>query len=237
MAKSFLRYEVNDGNTARFWTDIWYPRGRLIEVAGEISTQRLGIRREARISETVEMQFYGREGMVIMVPGLWLLKLGTRSDSLRTRPFTQFSQGIPRYAFITWLAIHDRLSTGRRTSSWGQPQCCIFCMEPDETRDHIFFACPYTFMVWLKVTGNLFGLETDPDWDITLSRLLTGSYDRVTFILLRLVFQVSVYLTWRERNERKHNTSNKSVAQLAKLIDKTVRNRITSLKYACNPRL
>ena len=51
MAKSFLRYEVNDGNTARFWTDIWYPRGRLIEVAGEISTQRLGIRREARISE------------------------------------------------------------------------------------------------------------------------------------------------------------------------------------------
>ena len=161
---------------------------------------------------------------------IWYLWCGNRS-------FTQFSQGIPRYAFITWLAIRDRLSTGRRTSSWGQPQCCIFCMEPDETRDHIFFACPYTFMVWLKVTGNLFGLETDPDWDITLSRLLTGSYDRVTFIFLRLVFQVSVYLIWRERNERKHNTSNKSVALLAKLIDKTVRNRITSLKYACNPRL
>ncbi|XP_013589437.1 PREDICTED: uncharacterized protein LOC106297821 [Brassica oleracea var. oleracea] len=148
-----------------------------------------------------------------------------------------FSQGIPRYAFITWLAIRDRLSTGRRTSSWGQPQSCIFCMEPDETRDHIYFACPYTFMVWLKVTGNLFGLEPDPDWDITMTRLRTGSYDRLTFILLRLVFQVSVYLIWRERNERKHNTSYKSVDQLAKVINKTVRNRITSLKYACNPRL
>ncbi|KAF3565889.1 hypothetical protein DY000_02012557 [Brassica cretica] len=110
-------------------------------------------------------------------------------------------------------------------------------MEPDETRDHIYFACPYTFMVWLKVTGNLFGLEPDPDWDITMTRLRTGSYDRLTFILLRLVFQVSVYLIWRERNERKHNTGYKSVDQLAKVIDKTVRNRITSLKYACNPRL
>ena len=45
MAKRFLRYEVNDGNTARFWTDIWHPRGHLIEVAGEVNTQRLGIRR------------------------------------------------------------------------------------------------------------------------------------------------------------------------------------------------
>ncbi|KAF3495588.1 hypothetical protein DY000_02054206 [Brassica cretica] len=53
MAKRFLRYEVNDGNTARFWTDIWHPRGRLIGVAGEVNTQRLGIRREARISEVL----------------------------------------------------------------------------------------------------------------------------------------------------------------------------------------
>lgn len=38
-------------------------------------------------------------------------------------------------------------------------------------------------------------------------------------------------------NERKHNTSNKWVDQLAKLIDRTIRNHITSLKYASNPRL
>ena len=92
-------------------------------------------------------------------------------------------------------------------------------------------------MIWLKVTGNLFGREPDPDWDITLSRLLTGSYNRHTFILLRLVLQVSIYHIWRERNERKHHTSNKLVDQLAKVIDKTIRNRITSLKYTFNPRL
>ncbi|KAF3571809.1 hypothetical protein F2Q69_00062152 [Brassica cretica] len=84
------------------------------------------------------------------------------------------------------LAIRDRLSTGHCTSSWSQPQCCILCGEPDETRDHFFFAWPYTFMVWLKLAENLFGLKPNPDWETALSRLLTGSYDRLTFILLRL---------------------------------------------------
>ncbi|CAG7869967.1 unnamed protein product, partial [Brassica rapa] len=74
--------------------------------------------------------------------------------------------GVPRFAFITWLAFR-----------------CLFCGEPDETREHLFFACPYTYTLWLEVVGNLFGVEPDPDWDITVSRLLTGRYDRLSFIL------------------------------------------------------
>ena len=92
-------------------------------------------------------------------------------------------------------------------------------------------------MVWLKLAGNLFGLEPDPDWETTLSRLLTGSYDRLTFILLRLALQATIYFIWRERNERKHNSTNKSVDQLARLIDKAVRNRISSTNYVINPKL
>ncbi|CAG7885034.1 unnamed protein product, partial [Brassica rapa] len=91
--------------------------------------------------------------------------------------------GVPRFAFITWLAFRDRLSTGHRTSKWGQTQGCLFCGEPDETKEHLFFACPYTYTLWLEVMGNLFGVEPDPDWDITVSRLLTGRYDRLSFIL------------------------------------------------------
>nr|VDC95170.1 unnamed protein product [Brassica oleracea] len=49
--------------------------------------------------------------------------------------------------------------------------------------------------------------------------------------------QVTIYFIFRERNERKHNTRNKSVDQLAKMIDKTVKTRITSTKYTLNPRL
>ncbi|XP_018466577.1 uncharacterized protein LOC108838100 [Raphanus sativus] len=148
-----------------------------------------------------------------------------------------FSQGVPRFALITWLAIRVRLSTGHRSIRWGQPQHCLFCGEPAETRDYIYFACPYTFTLWLKMAGNLVGIDPDPDWTTTLSRLSTRSYDLLTYILLRLVVQVTIYYIWRERNDRKHLTSNKTVDQLAKLINKTVRNRITCTKYSTNPKL
>ncbi|KAF3592309.1 hypothetical protein DY000_02020693 [Brassica cretica] len=148
-----------------------------------------------------------------------------------------FPQGVPRFGFIIWLAIRDRLSTGHRSSVWGQPQHCLYCGEPDETRDHLFFACPYTFTLWLKMVGNLLGTDPDPDWNTTLSTMMTRPYDRLTFILLRLVLQATIYYLWREPNERKHHTSSKTVDQLAKMINKTVRNRITSTNYSTNPRL
>lgn len=56
-----------------------------------------------------------------------------------------FAQGVPRFSFIVWLAIWNRLSTGDRMRSWGQTQCCMLCGEPDETRNHLYFACPYSF--------------------------------------------------------------------------------------------
>ena len=141
------------------------------------------------------------------------------------------------YAFITWLAIRDKLATGHRTRQWGHVQWCVYCGEPDETRDHLFFACPYTFTLWLQVVGNLFGSDPDPDWEITLQRMLLGSYDRLTSILLRLALQTSVYFIWRERNDRRHNGTGKTVDQLARLIDKSIRNRITATNYRSNQKL
>ncbi|KAG2270454.1 hypothetical protein Bca4012_072642 [Brassica carinata] len=41
--------------------------------------------------------------------------------------------------------------------------CCMFCGEPDETRDHLFFACPYTYTLWLQVIGTLLQPEPSPD--------------------------------------------------------------------------
>ncbi|XP_013745676.2 uncharacterized protein LOC106448319 [Brassica napus] len=116
-------------------------------------------------------------------------------------------------------------------------QCCVYCGEADETRDHLFFACPYTFTLWLNVVGNLFGPDPDSDWKITLQRMLGGTYERLTYILLRLVWQTTIYFIWRERNDRRHNGTVKSVAQLARLIKKSMKNRISSTRYYLKPRL
>lgn len=40
-----------------------------------------------------------------------------------------FAQGIPRCAFIVWLAVQNRLSTGDRMRTWGFQQACVLCGE------------------------------------------------------------------------------------------------------------
>ena len=60
-----------------------------------------------------------------------------------------FSQGIPRYSFLTWLAVKNKLSTGDRMRSWGVQQHCTLCGEPDETRDHLVHSVTLCGIMWL----------------------------------------------------------------------------------------
>ena len=77
-------------------------------------------------------------------------------DQIRLRRLTidwwkiVWSKGIPRHAFITWLALRDRLSTNERIVSWGI-SCdilCVLCRTSIENGDHIFFECPFFQRIW-----------------------------------------------------------------------------------------
>ena len=175
LAKGFIRMKIQDGCSVRFWTDLWHPKGRLIDLAGEIGTQKLGIGRSARICDVFvdgEWKFRRcrdhflqdlvhdiRELPLILtanVPDrvLWrdgdntyISKFNSKNtwsnirkkkDQVMWSRLIWFQQGVPRFAFITWLAVRDMLSTGHRTAQWGQAQYFLYCGEPDETRDHLF---------------------------------------------------------------------------------------------------
>ncbi|XP_013601740.1 PREDICTED: uncharacterized protein LOC106309230 [Brassica oleracea var. oleracea] len=196
--------------TVRFWTDIWHPRGRLIEFAGEIGTHRLGIRRDMKIKD-------------VFRDGVWRFRR-CRDPFIRSmiaeieasnicltdgRDAVLWKRGADDY-------VSKFVSSETRAVNWGSLAMLSSPGLPYETNSQLVIVQAFGDNHRLKVTGNLFGREPDPDWDITLSRLLTGSYNRHTFILLRLVLQVSMYHIWRERNERKHHTSNKLVDQLEK---------------------
>lgn len=148
-----------------------------------------------------------------------------------------FTQGVPRFSYITWLAVKDRLATDSRMRTWGQIQGCVFYGEPEESRDHLYFACPYTFTLWLEVTGTLLSNGASLDRNTTLQYLTARSHDYLSSILVRLLIQVSVYYIWIERNERRHNQRTRAVGQLTRIIDKVVRNRNTSTRYHEKPKL
>lgn len=52
-----------------------------------------------------------------------------------------FSMATPKFTFITWLAMLDRLSTMDRVSKWNQgvDTTCVLCNDATETRNHLFF--------------------------------------------------------------------------------------------------
>lgn len=114
---------------------------------------------------------------------------------------------------------------------WGFEQSCLFCGERNESRDHLFFACLYTYTVWLDLAGKLLGPYATPDWEMTLTFLITSSQHDMDSILRCLLFQTCVYHIWRERNSRRHRNGLISVEVMKRIIDKAMRNRIVSLRY------
>lgn len=149
----------------RFWSDLWHPEERLIEITGEAGTQ---------LQRLVTALVDGANHKDVSFVGNLMRKENTYTSH-----------------------VHIHTSCGCR---WWE-------------------TCP------------------DPDWDVTVSSLITRKYDRLTFILLRLVLQVTIYSIWRERNDRRHNSIAKSVDQLGRIIDKTMRNRIMATKYYAKPKL
>lgn len=154
-----------------------------------------------------------------------------RYDEVEWCKVIWFSQAVPRFAFITWLAVKDRLSTGTRMRQWGCVQVCLFCGERDESRDHLFFACSFSYLVWLDVAGGLLHSEPDPDWNGTLLCLCVQQNEGHCYIFLRLAFQATIYCLWRERNDRRHNKRFCTHTQVSKTIEKLIRNPISSLRY------
>lgn len=60
-----------------------------------------------------------------------------------------FSNATPKFAFISWLVMLNRMSTLDRVAQWSQgvDTTCLLCKNDVETRDHLFFACSYSSQV------------------------------------------------------------------------------------------
>lgn len=65
-----------------------------------------------------------------------------------------FSQATPKFAFMAWLSIRDRMSTLDRVARWNQglDAMCVLYKNAPESRNHLFFECSYTAQVWEHIT-------------------------------------------------------------------------------------
>ncbi|XP_010495645.1 PREDICTED: uncharacterized protein LOC104772766 [Camelina sativa] len=112
---------------------------------------------------------------------------------------------IPKHSFIAWLISRHRLHTRDRLVRWGLlvPSVCLLCNTHDETRQHLFFDCPYADEIWRHFTDKAqvvspLEFETRARW------LRQPSRNKNVATILRLAYQASMYAIWRERNSRLH---------------------------------
>lgn len=88
-----------------------------------------------------------------------------------------FKEATPKFSFLSWLAVHDMLSTGDRLLRWNHQanSTCWLCNAVMETHDHLFFDCSFSAEVWRGTIRGLDSVGPSVHWPALLQRLVTGS--------------------------------------------------------------
>ena len=68
-----------------------------------------------------------------------------------------FKKATPKYSFVTWIAMLDRLSTIDRVSKWsaGVDVTCVLCNAAPESRNYLFFECFFSSQIWKDITHGI----------------------------------------------------------------------------------
>lgn len=112
-----------------------------------------------------------------------------------------FPQHTPKYAFITWLSMKNRLSTFDRVAKWSQGVDTTFVLYKGdiETRSHLFFECGYSSQIWEYIAKGILGNSFTKIWDEILLIIQDERREKLSIFCIRYVYAV-----WRERNKVLH---------------------------------
>ena len=143
------------------------------------------------------------------------------------------SQYLPKFAFIAWMAILNRLPTMDRLQAWGMEVegTCVLCKQDMENRNHLFFGCSFSRNIWKGVL-ELCGLRREVwDWEEELKwayQKLKGA--SLLSIILRSAWNACVYFVWNERNCRLYMFKEETNVQVLERIKQKIRLRLAGLK-------
>ncbi|XP_010543947.1 PREDICTED: uncharacterized protein LOC104816716 [Tarenaya hassleriana] len=116
-----------------------------------------------------------------------------------------FQHYVPRYAFVQWQAMHNRLPTKDHLNCWGviSDTSCNLCGGEEEIHQHLFFKCSYNKQLW-SFFGSYCWPNPPEDLQSCLSWIDNPSNDfaRNMKTISRLIAQTAVYELWKERNHR-----------------------------------
>ncbi|KAH7659613.1 Reverse transcriptase zinc-binding domain-containing protein [Dioscorea alata] len=125
--KGFFEYKLGDGCTFSFWYDPWCHGSSLVDLFPWINDSR----------DTICWK-YDKRGFSIASA----CKILTQNDQKVKWARLVWAKGhVPRYSFIFWLAVQNRLLTRDKLYSWRtiDSEMCVLCNDAKEEISHFFF--------------------------------------------------------------------------------------------------
>ena len=149
---------------------------------------------------------------------------------------------IPRHATTTWLFILNRNPTFDRMVSWcvDLDPICLLCGEGDESRNHLYFDCSFSSMVWRSLMQQ-FHLSSVPLMCADILHWLPNPHtDPMVRLAILQLWQAAIYELWKERNRRLHDGLTMPPIRIMRFIITSLRDKssaLLSLSHPSSPRL
>lgn len=149
------------------------------------------------------------------------------------RKLVWISWGVPKHSFLAWLFIKDRCPTRDRLITWGLQTLpnCLLCNAPAESRNHIFYDCPFTWSVWSSMAARC-NFTPSRSWNQTITDLQQLNRPRPEKLLILLTWQCVLYLIWTERNNRLHRNAFRSADSISTHVISTIRTKIAAIRLS-----
>ncbi|KAH0905945.1 hypothetical protein HID58_037772 [Brassica napus] len=141
-------------------------------------------------------------------------------------------KGIPKFKTLTWMFVQDRCPTRNRLLSWGlqTDPLCLLCNLHPECRNHIYFQCSFSMGVWRNLSSKLGLIVSSDEWDDILQALIGLTGNKHLRYLTILAWQSAIHEIWRERNNKLHRSSFKSIDVIISTISSIIKNCISAMR-------
>ncbi|KAK4384039.1 hypothetical protein Sango_3097800 [Sesamum angolense] len=137
---------------------------------------------------------------------------------------------IPRYSFVLWLAILEKLSTMNKPWLSHLGGVFVFCGREVETHEHLFFRCSYSRRCTQDLKATVRFAWRNHAWreDITwATKRWKGRH--IVQAAYRALLSAIVYHIWRERNQRVFQHSERPSSTIARIAIAEIRQKILSI--------
>ncbi|KAL9667251.1 hypothetical protein QQ045_001602 [Rhodiola kirilowii] len=143
----------------------------------------------------------------------------------------------PRDSMNAWMAVQNKLMTRDTMGKWGclGDKACVLCEAMDESRDHIYFDCSFSRVVWLKVMQFLKVEPSFTCWESLIPWFNSLPQLRLKMKLMAVATMRIMNSLWRARNSKIFRTESITAALMVQETIYYLKMKIGAIKKeACS---